>query len=206
MSSLGYDEALLKKLKGWIKDNTLNIIGPSESTELFKYKADTTDDKPIQLPMIVLRRLSPLKILSTNKKALTFDGWKKQNNGDKGDVLNGIPIQIDYQLDIYTRHFDESDEYVRNFIFNFINYPRVTIEIPYNNSKIEHSSNVRVQSDVDDNSDIPERLIVGQFYRRTISLYIDDAYMFDYKTKDTVKIESIDTEVVLVNQNLKNDD
>lgn len=197
MSSIGYDEALLKKLKNWIKDDKITITGPSETRRLFTYLADINNDKPIELPLITLRRLSPLRVLSTTKKPLTFDGWRKNNNGDKGDQLNGIPIQLDYQIDIYTRYFDESDEYIRNFIFNIINYPKLQIEIPYNNSNIVHISNIRLSPDIEDNSDIPERLIEGQFTRRTISIYIDDAYLFDYRTKDTIKIDDIDIEIKL---------
>ena len=197
MSSLGYDEALLKKLKKWIKDDKITITGPSETRRLFTYLADIQNDKPIDLPLIALRRLSPLRILSTSKKPLTYDGWRKNNNGEKGDQLNGIPIQLDYQLDIYTRYFDESDEYVRNFVFNIINYPKLEIEIPYNNANIKHTSNIRLSQDIEDNSDIPERLVEGQFTRRTLFINIDDAYLFDYKTKDTIKIDNVDVEIKL---------
>jgi hypothetical protein len=122
MSSLGYDEALLKKLQNWIKDDKIKITGPSETRRLFTYLGDITGDKAIDLPLITLRRLSPLRVLNTAKKPLTFDGYRKDNTGEKGDQLNAIPIQLDYQIDIYTRYFDESDEYIRNFIFNIINW------------------------------------------------------------------------------------
>lgn len=197
MSSIGYDEALLAKLRGWIRDDSLQIVSPQDIHQMFSERADSNNDKPIQLPLIVLRRLSPIKILNTTKKPLTFDGAREKMNRDKGNQLNGIPIELDYQIDIYTRYFDESDEYVRNFVFNIINYPKLTIEIPYNNSNIRHVSNIRLSQDIEDNSDIPERLIQGQFTRRTISINIDDAYLFDYRTKDTIKIGDLDIEVKL---------
>ena len=37
---------------------------------------------------------------------------------------------------------------------------------------------------------IPERLIEGQFTRLTLSINIDDAYLFDYRIKDNWKVES----------------
>lgn len=197
MSSLGYDEALLNKLHKWIKNDSLKIIGPEEVRRTFEQIIDNNNDKPIELPLIVLRRLSPIRILNTSKKPLTFDGARINVNKDKGNQLNGIPIQIDYQIDIYTRYLEESDEYFRNFVFNIINYPKLEIEIPYNNSNIRHVSNIRLVPEIEDNSDIPERLIQGQFTRRTISIYIDDAYLFDFRTRDTIKIGDVDVEVKL---------
>lgn len=58
-------------------------------------------------------------------------------------------------------------------------------------------SHIRLSPDIEDNSDIPERLIQGQFTRRTISINVDDAYLFDYRTKDTIKIGDLNVEVKL---------
>lgn len=176
-----YDNALLEKVKSWVNDPNMKITGPDETRRLFQYQADINDDKPIQLPLIALRRGRDVDILSTNKKPLTFDGATLEANSKQSGILNGIPIAIKYQLDIYSRYYEEADEYVRDFIFNFINFPKLKIEIPYNNAKIEHISNVRLEQTVVDNSDISERLAPGQFTRFTLSLYIDDAYIFDYK-------------------------
>ena len=184
-----YDEALLEKIKKWVKDPNMKITGPNETKRLFQYLGDITNDKPIQLPLITLRRLSPVTILSTNKKPLTFDGHRKFNDGEKGDQLNGIPISINYQIDIYTRYYAEADEYLRNFVFQIINNPTLKITIPYNSANIIHESNIRINDNLEDNSDISERLIEGQFTRMTISIYIDDAYLFDYKIKDNWKVE-----------------
>lgn len=197
MSSLGYDEALLKKFQKWIPDDTLQIIGPADAKKVFEARIDMNNDKPLKLPMIVLRRLSPLSINNTSKKALTYDGWRKNNDGIKGDQLNGIEITLKYQLDIYTRYLDENDEYVRNFVFNLINYPKLEIEIPYNNSNIKHNSHIKIDRDIEDNSDIPERLVEGQFTRRTISFNVDNAYMFDYRVRDTIKIDGVDVKIML---------
>ena len=196
MSVRYYDEALLNKIKNWIKDERMTITGPEQTKKVLQYIGDTTNDKPIELPLITLRRLSPVRVLSTSKKPLTFDGWRKNNDGYKADQLNAIPIEIGYQIDIYTRYFEEADEYLRNFVFQIINYPKLEIEIPYNNANIRHSGNIQLRPELEDNSDIPERLVAGQFTRQTISIYIDDAYLFDYKVKDTLRIEPT-TEIVL---------
>lgn len=194
MSLALYDKALLNKIQKWVKDDTIKITSPNETRRLFEYIADINDDKPINLPLIALRRDSNVEILNTNKKPLTFDGktivYSTTERGIpfKGNILNAIPISLKYQLDIYTRYFEEADEYSRNFIFNFINYPLLTVEIPYNNSNLTANATIKLNSELTDNSDIPERLVPGQFTRMTLQLYIDDAYLWDYRAKDNVLI------------------
>ena len=56
---------------------------------------------------------------------------------------------------------------------------------------LSHDANIRVTSDVEDNSDIPERLIPGQFTRLTLGISIDDAYLFDVRIKDNLSIKSV---------------
>ena len=86
------------------------------------------------------------------------------------------------------KYLQEADSYARNLVFNIINYPVVTIDIPYYDLGISHESNIRLVSDVEDNSDIPERLISGQFKRYTIGINIDDAYLFDVRVKDNLRL------------------
>ena len=190
MSATLYDKALTEKIRNWTKNTNIVITSPDETKRIFEYKADITDDKPIELPLITIRRNPRMTVLNTSKQPMTFDGWKRNNNGEKGDMLNGIPIQLNYSIDIYTRFLEEAEEYVRNFVYNIINYPKLFIEIPYNDSKYIHNANIILNSDINDNSDIPERLMPGQFTRKTIEIIIDDAYLFDYRTKDTWRIEA----------------
>ena len=173
-----YDEALTEKIKSWVKDPNMKILKPSESTRLFQLRADQLDDKPFTLPLIAISRDNDFEIVSTAKKPITYDGGHLAANCEKSELLNGIQIRLSYQLDIYCKYFAEADEYTRNFIFNIINYPNLHIEIPYNNTNLVHDSTLMLDSTVSDNSDIPERLISGQFTRMSIKMTIDDAYLF----------------------------
>lgn len=182
-----YDDALLDKLKRWA-GTQLTITGVNETKRLFEVISDIKNDKSIDLPLVALRRQGGYKILNKNKQPGSHQGAIMQASADKSVILNKIPIGISYQLDIYTRYLEEADEYARNFIFNIINYPRVTVEIPYHDKGIKHDSNIRLISDVEDNSDIAERLISGQFSRITLSFDIDDAYLWDVRIKDNLSI------------------
>lgn len=190
-----YDEALTEKIKSWVKDPDMRVLSPNDSTRLFQMKADLNNDKPLQLPLIAISRDSEIEIINTNKHALTYDGAHIEVDEEKSKQLNAIPIKISYQLDIYTKYFAEADEYLRNFIFNLINYPRLSIEIPYNNSKIVHNFTIQLDSTISDNSDISERLIAGQFTRMTLKFYIDDAYLFSVPFMKNWKIETGDIEI-----------
>lgn len=188
MSIQLYDEALLKKLSNWTLDTTITITGVNESTKLFSTIADNTNDKPIQLPLIALSRPGGFIIDEKYKQPKSYNGVNLAHNSARGAQLNAIKIGIPYQIDIYTRYQEEADEYIRNIVFNIINYPLLRVDIPYHDLGIKHDSNIRLASDVDDNSDIPERLISGQFKRYTIELVVDDAYLFDVRVKENLKL------------------
>ena len=188
MSLSLYDDALLKKIQRWTMNTSTVLVGVDESTRLFSTIADTTNDKPIQLPLIALTRPGGFSIDEKYKQPKSYNGAMFTYNNERSAKLNAIKISIPYQIDIYARHIEEADEYIRNIVFNIINYPLLTIHIPYHDLGISHDSNIRIASDVEDNSDIPERLVTGQFRRYTLQLVIDDAYLFDVKVKDNLKI------------------
>jgi len=183
------DDALYAKIQGWIKDPKMVILKPNETLRLFQTVSDQTNDKPLTLPLIALSRDSDIEISQVNKRPLSFSGSILEANEKNVQILNGIPIVVNYQLDIYTKSFKEGDEYLRNFIFNFINSPRLLITIPYNNVNYQHSANIRLNTTVTDTSDIPQRLFSGQFTRWTIRFNIDDCYLFSVPVNTTPSLE-----------------
>lgn len=187
-----YDKAVLNKIKSWVRDPNMTITSPDENARLLSYVADVNDDKPIQLPLIALRREPDISLLNANKVPLTHDGAVYQADasfiGDeyvnKSIQINAIPIKINYQLDIYTRYMEECLEYVRNFVFNIVNYPNVEICIPYNDVNIQHDATMKIIGTVTDSSSIPERLAPGQFTRWTLKFFLDDAYLWNIPDKN----------------------
>ena len=185
MSIRYYDLALYEKIKSWCKDDKLVILKPDEVTRLIQIRADQTDDKPISLPLIAISRGNDVELLNTTKQPITYDGLRLEGKSKKKvKQLNAIPIAIHYQIDIYTRHYEEGDEYLRNMLFNLINHPRLLIKIPYNDTDRVHEGNISVDTDVTDNSTTPNKLVSGQFTRWTITLTIADAYLFSVPIRD----------------------
>lgn len=185
MSAQLYDKAITEKIKNWVVDPNLTILYPDEVRRFFQEVADQNNDK-IKLPLIAISRDRDYELDLTSKlpqisKGLTFN----VNNGI-ADSLKSIPMKLHYQISVYTRYREEAEEYVRNLVFNIILNPTLTIQIPYNNSKIEQNSYMKLQSTIRDASDIPERLISGQFTRIVLKVDLPDARLFSYTTNNVI--------------------
>lgn len=200
MSFTLYDRAVTEKIKKWILDSNMVVLSPDETRRLFTWKATTDRDKPLTLPLISINRNRDVSIKTTSKQMLSHRG--KIFNSEKGvsDHLNAIPMTLSYVINIYTRYLEEADEYVRNFVFQLINYPKIEIQIPYNNSQLTYTSYLTLQPEISDNSDIPERLIAGQFSRMTLAITLNDAYLFSYNHKHVSEIESLQIETKTVEE------
>ena len=196
MSTRFYDEALVKKLKYWTSSTNVKIYNPSETRRLFEVIADETDDKPISLPIICIRRPGGFQISNTNRQPLSYQAKTIMKTEERVMQLNAIPIELRYQIDVYTRYYDEADEFVRNLIFNFINFPSLTVVLTYLGEDIEHNSSISLAGEVEDNSDVPERFIHGNFTRLTLNLVVSNAYLWDVRVKDTSSVEGVSVDVV----------
>ena len=210
MSANLYDDAIVNKLQDLLqKDSGIHILKPEETSRLFNEKADENHDR-ITLPLIALSRRG-YTITNPNKQPKTYDGIKIRaydkdgNLINKGSVLklNAIPIQLNYQLDIYTLNLNDCENYTREFIFQLVNHPTGEVYIPYNDANVTHKFTIHVEQEVEDNSDIRERLFPSQFTRYTISFMVDDAYLFSIPNRKNVEIES--SEIVVRDNYLKED-
>lgn len=199
MSIKMYDDAVLAKFKEWTKKvKNLHIYGPGNTVQLFETIADETNDTPIKLPIISITRPGGYTILNPHKNVRTYDAITLDADKEKSLILNFIPIQIDYQLDIYTRKFEEADAYARELIFNMINHPVLQIQIPYLGVNRPHNGVIRLAQNVEDNSNVPEmHMKYGQFTRFTLNFNIDDAYLWSVRERDNIYIEEeFDIEII----------
>lgn len=184
-----YDEAISKKIQNWVGDPNLRVLKPDETERLFSIRADETGDAKLKLPIVSISRGRDIEILSTKKQPRTFDGFTLQQNEKVSISINVVPITIKYQIDIYAKTMAEADEYVRNFVFNLINYPIVEVELPYNGLTVRHKSNILMDQTITDNSDIAEHMFPDQFTRFTLGVTIVDAYLFSEPTIQNSTLE-----------------
>lgn len=193
-----YDEAVAAKINAWLpkdKNRSIQILKPDETQRLFEIEADEKNDKPLSLPLIALARNTTIDILGPTMTPKSFDGLMLESDGQHTLQLNAIPISLSYQMDIYTRRFDEGDELLREFIFKLINNPQIVIELPYNNKKIKQVATIRLQDQVEDTSAISERLFPGQFTRWTLRFNIEGAYLYSVPYVENVKMDDPGLEI-----------
>lgn len=193
-----YDDAVANKINSWLpkdKNRKIQVLKPDETKRLFSIEADEKNDKPLTLPLIALSRSNTVSLKQKTMTPMSFDGLMLDSDGKHTLQLNGIPIYLSYQLDIYTRRYDEGDELLREFVFKLINNPQIVIELPYNNQKFKHVATIEMQTDIEDTSDISERLFPGQFTRWTLRFDIDGAYLFSLPYVDNVSIDGYELEV-----------
>ena len=193
-----YDDAVANKINSWLpkdRNRQIQVLKPDETKRLFNIEADEKNDKPLTLPLIALSRSNTVSLKQKTMTPISFDGLMLDSDGKHTLQLNGIPIYLSYQLDIYTRRYDEGDELLREFVFKLINNPQIVIELPYNNQKFKHVATIEMQTDIEDTSDISERLFPGQFTRWTLRFDIDGAYLFSLPYVDNVSIDGYELEV-----------
>jgi hypothetical protein len=187
-----YDEAVSNKINSWLpkdKNRKIQVLKPDETKRLFMIEADEKNDKPLSLPLIAISRDPEITYLQKTMVPMSFDGLMIESDSKHSLQINAIPISISYQLDIYTRRFDEGDELLREFSFKLINNPQIVIELPYNKQKLKHVATIIMSDQAEDTSDISERLFPGQFTRWTLRFQINGAYLFSIPFVDNVSID-----------------
>lgn len=187
-----YDDAVAAKINSWLpknKNRQIKVLKPDETRKQFTIEMDETNDKPIGLPLITLSRDTSIELMQPTMVPMSFDGLMLDSDGKHTLQLNAIPIALSYQMDIYTRRYDEGDELLREFLFKLINNPQIVIELPYNNQKFKHVATISLHPEIEDTSDISERVFSGQFTRWTIRFDIEGAYIFSLPYVDNVSIE-----------------
>ena len=194
-----YDDAILKKLQLWADNSSLTVLGVEDTRRLFETEADVHNDESIKLPLLSLKRKSSFTIDHTAKAPMADNGALVMASDEKGTRLNAVPITLSYQLDVYTRHKQEAEEYIRNLIFNMIDFPRITVEIPYEGLKWLHDANMIIESTVTDNSSDSMRLNLGQFTKLSIEFTVPDAYLWDVRTRTNKRIDLFGSGLLIYN-------
>lgn len=190
-----YDKAIVEAFEFWTKDN-ITIVGPENA---FQQYAEENKDQ-LTLPLAVLNR-QPWKLKETSKSTKTFDGAKIVTETNKTIKLLAIPIELHYQLDLYAKTLTQCDNMVREFIFKIINVPKITLDIPYNRDiHLTHHFNLKLGDTVENNSDIVEHINRGQYYRQTLDIYVEDAYLWNVVEKDNVKLHCADSDLLVVDE------
>lgn len=178
MSVYLYDDAIIADLRR-IFNNPDIYITPADN--VFRTLANAKNDK-IKFPLISLERVNWSLLDSSHAMKFSGIGIEYDEANNKVAAMKAMPIRINYLLDIWTKHREENDDIMREIIWYYSTHPTLKVEIPYS-LNIQHNFNIRFDPDITDNSDIVEHKNRGEYFRQSISLYIDDAYLWK-GTKD----------------------
>jgi hypothetical protein len=188
-----YDNAIVETIEHWT-NNKVKIMPPEVA---FRQYADENNDD-FKLPCVSLTRL-PYTLKQTTKSPKTFDGFKVYTSETTTIKLNCIPIVLHYQLDLYAETMVQCDNMVREFVFKIINVPKITLDIPYSRDiHLTHNFNLSLGDEVADNSDVVEHPNKGQYFRQTLDLYVNDAYLWSVSAKENATINCCNADIYLV--------
>lgn len=183
-----YDLAIINDLRvrfNYTKDGkqkTNNRIQITNAENVFDIIGDLQNDT-IQFPLISLIRTG-WQIEDYSQEFMNNSGglvgYLDDEVGDRIRQvrLQAIPIQINYQLDIWTQNRIDNDVIAREFIWFYKQNPQLRVKIPHG-LNITHPFNIGIENEVVDNSDIAEHNSRGRYYRQTLGLYTDkDAFLW----------------------------
>lgn len=186
MSVYLYDNAIVETFKSIINDDRIYIT-PAEN--VIRTIARLNSDE-VKFPMISLTRTGT--VLQPSHFSMRYDGAPVLTDYDSKIVqkLQAMPIRINYQIDIWTRNREENDNLVRELVFYLSTHQAMYVDIPYDLNE-KHVFTFALDNSIDDNSDIISHKNSGEYFRQTLTAYVDDAYL--WKTSKAKSID-LDTE------------
>lgn len=186
MSIYMYDEAIVKSFRNLVNDNRITITPPDN---VFRTIGRIAEDR-IEFPLISLTRTGMSINMSSVQHFTKFEGATVEYDEDENKFkkIQAIPIRINYLVDVWTKSRKENDSIIRELIFYYMTHPTLEVDIPYG-LDISHNFNLFLDEDIDDNSDIVEHKNRGEYFRQTLSMYTDDAYIWKSSSRAPTYIE-----------------
>lgn len=129
------------------------------------------EEGQLQLPAIVLGRTT-----WTNAKEL--ESWVIAKRGRTDRIRNNklineqaIPVQLDYTVTLLATTQDDIDELTSEVLFCILNYPRLTIDLPYGADRQIHAQIIQ-NGDLQDSSARDKFSDTGILYQEIIPIRV----------------------------------
>lgn len=183
MNVCTYDDAIINDLRIITQDSRIHITPANNVFNLI----GRLEDDVIEMPLISLTRTG-WSLSDSKPHAAKFDGGLVSVDESGIKRVQVIPISINYQLDVWTKSREENDNILRELIFYYSTHPSLLINIDHN-LNISHYFNIFIDSNIEDNSDIIEHKNRGEYFRQTLSIYTDDAYLWKSSISKPVLID-----------------
>lgn len=197
VSVYAYDLALVNDLRARFSqspvsesdiNNTVQIGSPEQ---MFSIIGQLNGDQPI-LPFVSLQRLDwQLNLDRQGYQTFIGDEVYQRVNGENDiqDIRAAvIPITINWRLSVWTRDRITNDALVRELLWYYHVRPSLMVYVPHG-LNMAHKFNIYFNSGIEDNSDIANHNVNGQYFRQDMTLYSDDSYLWKANYQSKVKIE-----------------
>lgn len=194
MSAYLYDDAIVNNLRSVIGDDRIHLTQVDRAMNVIP----RIDNDEFKLPLITLTRTGWRIKTDDHNHSSRYEGGithkEIYNDDTRIQRVQFIPMQLDYNLDVWTRSRRENDEIIRELMWYFLVSPTLQVNIPYD-LNMTHNFNIFVEEDVEDNSDIAGQASHGEYFRQTLHLYTDDAKLWKSTSRGLSRI-SIFSEII----------
>lgn len=189
MSAYLYDDAIVDNLRKVIGDDRIHLTVVERAMDVIP----RIDEDKFTLPLITLSRTG-WRIQSDNHNhAARYEGGLAEIHPYNDELrikrVQFIPMQLDYNLDVWTRTRRENDEIVRELFWYFLISPTLQVHVPYD-LEFDHNFNLFIEPDVEDNSDIAGQPAHGEYFRQTLHFYTDDAKLWKSTSRGPTTLEA----------------
>ena len=190
MSAYLYDEAVVKDLRRIVGDSRIKIMPVNNAFDVIP----RTDNDNFTLPLITLTRTGwTIQSLNNNHSA-RYEGAVAEISYEPNKYcdlnlkrVQFVPMTISYSLDVWTRYRQENDEIVRELYWYYLTSPTLEITVPYDLG-FDHHFNLFVEQEVEDNSDISQHMVKGEYFRQTLNLFTDDAKLWKSSSRGPTSV------------------
>ena len=185
-----YDDALVKKVTGVFKNTVY-----ASTDNAFMECAKLNNDKP-KVPLVSIWRTN-FKIDQENYNEAAFrNGKYTQFNRDtlRSKDLKSLPLELYYQVDCWGLKRPQLDKLVKELLFFFLRYPKLTLDFSEQKFDVEFSCEdctIYVDPDIQDSTEPSSFEDKGTIYRTTIDLIVKDAIIFDITPNEVPHVGTI---------------
>lgn len=190
MSAYLYDEAIVNNLRKALGDSRVTITPIDNVYNVIP----RIDNDNITLPLISITRTRWTIGSQHYNHSAKYEGALSEIKYEEKYKDLGIkrvqfvPMSLSYAIDVWTKTREENDEIVRELYWYYLTSPMLEITVPYD-LDFNHSFNIFVEEEIEDNSDIAQHASKGEYFRQTINIYTDDARLWKSSSRGPTYVD-----------------
>lgn len=201
MSLMYYDIAMTKRVKNLYPETYF-----AAPEEIFSMNAKNHGGTKIVMPMLGVYRLPDFSINpSYHNEPQTRFGvpllvgqHKNPEFPNKPVASHMVPVSLQYQIDVYSVKREVCDGLAAELIMEFLEDPWVDVNIKSIGDDYVQKFSIKLEDSVSDNTSLTEFDETGRFYRLTLTLNIEQAYLT--RIDKTMVIDTVEVDYNIIDE------